>query len=130
MSLLNRCERSPSPVSVGENTLLPFASRRSDTRRQYQPPTQAPWISTKVFGVVCALAAPTILSPVAAVAASPAPAATPPIMIRRLMLWSVITKLPPLWASDVAPCQIRRDSFLRRSNTVWDQHATIVRQDG
>src|SRR5258705_325624 len=50
MSLLMRCERSPTPVSVGENTLWPFFSRRSDTRRQHQPPCQAPCTSTKVFG--------------------------------------------------------------------------------
>ena len=56
-SLLRRCERSPTPVSVGENTLWPFFSRRSDTRRQHQPPCQAPCTSTNVFGaLVCAIA--------------------------------------------------------------------------
>src|SRR5262245_13757969 len=34
---------------VGVNTLCPFLSRRSDTRRQHQPPCQAPCTSTKVL---------------------------------------------------------------------------------
>src|SRR5215831_19590474 len=54
MSLLNRWERSPRPVRVGENTLWPFFSRRSATRRQYQAPTHAPWISTNVLLADCA----------------------------------------------------------------------------
>src|SRR5436309_1533211 len=41
MSLFRRCERSPTPVSVGENTLWPLPSRRSATRRQHQPPCHA-----------------------------------------------------------------------------------------
>jgi hypothetical protein len=39
MSLLIRCERSPTPVSVGVNTLWPCCSSKSDTRRQHQPPS-------------------------------------------------------------------------------------------
>ena len=42
MPLASRCERSPSPVSVGVNTLCPLAASRSATRRQHQPPCQAP----------------------------------------------------------------------------------------
>src|SRR5262245_24419694 len=42
---------------VGVNTLCPFFSRRSDTRRQHQPPCQAPCTSTKVLPLVCACAA-------------------------------------------------------------------------
>src|SRR5262245_55594636 len=50
-----RCERSPNPVIVGVNTLCPPFCRRSATRRQHQPPCQAPCTSTKVFGAfVCA----------------------------------------------------------------------------
>src|ERR1035441_1737356 len=46
---LIRCERSPRPVSVGVNTLCPLAVRRSATRRQHQPPCQAPCTRTKVL---------------------------------------------------------------------------------
>src|SRR5712691_789771 len=46
---LIRCERSPSPVSVGVNTVWPCARKRSATRRQHQPPCQAPCTSTKVL---------------------------------------------------------------------------------
>src|SRR5216684_7813420 len=46
---LIRCERSPSPVSVGVNTVWPCARKRSATRRQHQPPCQAPCTSTNVF---------------------------------------------------------------------------------
>src|SRR5215207_9778076 len=42
--------RSPKPVSVGVNTRWPFAVKRSVTRRQHQPPCQAPWTRTKVVG--------------------------------------------------------------------------------
>ena len=52
----SRCERSPSPVMVGVNTLWPRFSSRSDTRRQHQPPCQAPCTSTKVLALVCACA--------------------------------------------------------------------------
>ena len=41
---------------VGVNTLCPFFSRRSDTRRRQPPPCQAPCTSTKVLPVVCACA--------------------------------------------------------------------------
>ena len=75
-SLLSRCERSPTPVSVGENTLWPFFSSRSDTRRQHQPPCQAPCTSTKVFGaLVCAIAGvppkAAALAPAVALASTP-----------------------------------------------------------
>src|SRR5947207_8652032 len=46
---LIRCERSPSPVSVGVNTVWPCARNRSAARRQHQPPCQAPCTSTKVL---------------------------------------------------------------------------------
>ena len=49
-------ERSPSPVIVGANTLCPFFSSRSETRRQHQPPCHAPCTSTKVFPPVGACA--------------------------------------------------------------------------
>src|ERR1041384_5510128 len=43
--------RSPTPVSVGVNTLWPCFSSRSDTRRQHQPPCQAPCTRTKVWAI-------------------------------------------------------------------------------
>src|SRR5438105_60328 len=49
-SRLMRCERSPRPVRVGVNTLWPRRSSRSETRRQHQPPCEAPCTSTKVLG--------------------------------------------------------------------------------
>src|SRR5262245_38874847 len=72
MSLLMRCERSPTPVSVGANTLWPFFSSRSATRRQHQPPCQAPCTSTKVLRA-CASAgvAPSAAAPAAALASAP-----------------------------------------------------------
>src|SRR6516164_9491196 len=71
ISLLMRCERSPTPVRVGVNTLCPPFCRRSATRRQHQPPCQAPCTSTKVFGaLVCAAAG----APPRAAALAPAPA--------------------------------------------------------
>src|SRR5258705_29680 len=63
---LIKCERSPRPVSVGVNTLWPCFSSRSATRRQHQPPCQAPCTSTKVF---CAVCAPACGAPPAAAAA-------------------------------------------------------------
>src|SRR5437773_514134 len=48
-SRLIRCDRSPRPVSVGVKTLWPRRSRRSETRRQHQPPCEAPCTSTKVW---------------------------------------------------------------------------------
>src|SRR5215467_959220 len=66
-----RCERSPNPVIVGVNTLCPLFCRRSATRRQHQPPCQAPCTSTKVLGApVCAAAG----GPPKAAALAPAPA--------------------------------------------------------
>src|SRR5262249_6875637 len=71
ISLLMRCERSPTPVRVGVNTLCPPYCRRSATRRQHQPPCQAPCTRTKVFGaLVCAAAG----APPNAAALAPAPA--------------------------------------------------------
>src|SRR5258708_12557501 len=49
MSRLIRWERSPSPVSVGVNTLWPWRRRESATRSKHQPPCQAPCTRTKVF---------------------------------------------------------------------------------
>src|SRR3954468_22125781 len=54
----SRCERSPSPVNVGANTLWPSFSSRSLTRRQHHPPCHEPCTSTKVFGAACAFAEP------------------------------------------------------------------------
>src|SRR4029077_10264586 len=47
----SRCERSPSPVSVGVKTVWPLPRSRSATRCQHQPPCQAPWTRTKVYGI-------------------------------------------------------------------------------
>src|SRR6266511_4122531 len=70
-----RCERSPNPVIVGVNALCPRFCRRSATRRQHQPPCQAPCTSTKVFGApVCAGAG--ALPRAAALAPAPALAST------------------------------------------------------
>src|SRR5262252_6712688 len=85
ISLLLRCERSPTPVRVGANTLCPRFCRRSATRRQHQPPCQAPCTRTKVFGgPVCADAG----APPKAAALAPAPAlaSTP----RRVMATSLV----------------------------------------
>src|SRR5215813_1642201 len=80
-----RCERSPNPVIVGVNTLWPRFCRRSATRRQHQPPCQAPCTSTKVFGApVCADAG--ALPKAAAPAPAPALASTP----RRVMAPSLV----------------------------------------
>src|SRR6476619_4695109 len=54
----SRCERSPSPVNVGANTLWPSFSSRSLTRRQHHPPCHEPCTSTKVLGAACAFAEP------------------------------------------------------------------------
>src|SRR6266851_4102881 len=81
MSLLMRCERSPTPVRVGVNTLCPPFCRRSATRRQHQPPCT----STKVFGApVCADAG--ALPKAAALAPAPALASMP----RRVMAASLV----------------------------------------
>src|ERR1700746_1776350 len=80
-----RCERSPTPVRVGVNTLCPPFCRRSATRRQHQPPCQAPCTRTKVFGApVCADAG--ALPKAAALAPAPALASTP----RRVMAASLV----------------------------------------
>src|SRR5215468_6524463 len=85
-----RCERSPTPVRVGANTLCPRFCRRSATRRQHQPPCQAPCTSTKVFGApVCAAAG----APPRAAALAPAPAlANTP---RRVIATSLVASCPP-----------------------------------
>src|SRR5579864_3240936 len=51
MPARSRCERSPSPVSVGVKTTWPPPRSRSATRCQHQPPCQAPWTRTKVYGI-------------------------------------------------------------------------------
>src|SRR5215831_6329668 len=80
-----RCERSPNPVIVGVNTLCPPFCRRSATRRQHQPPCQAPCTSTKVFGaLVCAAAG--VPPKAAALAPAPALASTP----RRVIVPSLV----------------------------------------
>src|SRR3970282_368612 len=47
---LSRWRRSPTPVSVGAKTRCPAFCSRSPTRRQHQPPCQAPCTRTKVLG--------------------------------------------------------------------------------
>src|SRR5579862_4342572 len=51
MPARSRCERSPSPVNVGVKTTWPPPRSRSATRCQHQPPCQAPWTRTKVYGI-------------------------------------------------------------------------------
>ena len=45
---LSRCERSPTPVSVGVNTSWPSFANSRATRRQHHAPCQAPCTRTKV----------------------------------------------------------------------------------
>src|SRR5262245_55219654 len=79
-----RCERSHNPVIVGVNTLCPSFCRRSATRRQHQPPCQAPCTSTKVFGaLVCA----------AAGAPAPALASTPRRVIATSLVVVIVSSL-------------------------------------
>src|ERR1700682_2917320 len=47
----SRCDRSPSPVSVGVKTVWPPPRSRSATRCQHQPPCQAPWTRTNVWDI-------------------------------------------------------------------------------
>src|SRR5215831_15522422 len=92
ISLLMRCERSPTPVRVGANTLCPRFCRRSATRRQHQPPCQAPCTSTKVFGTpVCAAAG----APPSAAALAPAPAlaSTPRRVIATSLVAVIVSSL-------------------------------------
>src|SRR5215510_15714547 len=87
-----RCERSPNPVIVGVNTLCPPFWRRSATRRQHQPPCQAPCTSTKVFGApVCAAAG----APPKAAALAPAPAlaSTPRRVIAPSLVAVIVSSL-------------------------------------
>src|ERR1700678_4713010 len=44
---LIKCERSPSPVSVGVKTSWPALRSASAFSLQHQPPIQAPWTRTK-----------------------------------------------------------------------------------
>src|SRR5262245_53252229 len=95
MSLLMRCERSPTPVRVGVNTLWPRFCRRSATRRQHQPPCQAPCTSTKVFGApVCAAAG----APPSAAALAPAPelASTPRRVIAEPLVAVMVSSMSSL----------------------------------
>src|SRR5262245_22602695 len=87
-----RCERSPTPVRVGVNTLCPRFCTRSATRRQHQPPCQAPCTSTKVFGAaVCAAAG----APPRAAALAPAPAlaSTPRRVIATSLVAVIVSSL-------------------------------------
>src|SRR5262249_52621225 len=87
-----RCERSPNPVIVGVNTLCPPFCRRSATRRQHQPPCQAPCTSTKVFGAfVCAGAG--ALPKAAALAPAPALASTPRRVIATPLVAVIMSSL-------------------------------------
>src|SRR5262249_44306372 len=97
-----RCERSPNPVIVGVNTLCPPFCRRSATRRQHQPPCQAPCTSTKVFGApVCAAAG--VPPSAAALAPAPALASTP----RRVIAPSLVVVI-------VSSLRVVARSYLRR----------------
>src|SRR5215468_11849542 len=105
-----RCERSPTPVRVGVNTLCPRFCRRSATRRQHQPPCQAPCTSTKVFGaLVCAGAGP--LPKAAALAPAPALASTPRRVIATSLVAVIVSSLSfvcwpnPTWDASVRPEQ-------------------------
>src|SRR5262245_57529578 len=87
-----RCERSPNPVIVGVNTLCPRFCRRSATRRQHQPPCQAPCTSTKVFGApVCAAAG--VPPKAAALAPAPALASTPRRVIAASLVVVIVSSL-------------------------------------
>src|SRR5262249_31088084 len=87
-----RCERSATPVRVGVNTLCPRFCRRSATRRQHQPPCQAPCTSTKVFGApVCAGAG--ALPKAAALAPAPALASTPRRVIATSLVAVIVSSL-------------------------------------
>src|SRR5262252_2364200 len=103
-----RCERSPTPVRVGVNTLCSRFCRRSATRRQHQPPCQAPCTSTKVFGApVCAGAG--ALPKAAALAPTPALASTPRRVIATSLVAGIVSSLrvvcwPNLtWGASVRP---------------------------
>src|SRR5262245_45438455 len=103
-----RCERSATPVRVGVNTLCPRFCRRSATRRQHQPPCQAPCTSTKVFGApVCAGAG--ALPKAAALAPTPALASTPRRVIATSLVAGIVSSLrvvcwPNLtWGASVRP---------------------------
>src|SRR5215468_242581 len=103
-----RCERSPTPVRVGVNTLCPRFCRRSATRRQHQPPCQAPCTSTKVFGApVCAGAG--ALPKAAALAPAPALASTPRRVIATSLVAVIVSSLSfvcwpnPTWGASVRP---------------------------
>src|ERR1051326_3692900 len=59
MSGESRCERSPSPVSVGVNTSCPSRAKSRATRRQHHAPCQAPCTRTKVAkGILLAATSP------------------------------------------------------------------------
>src|SRR5262249_21054400 len=76
VSLLMRCERAPRRMRDGINRSCRRFYRRSATRRQHQPPCQAPCTSTTVFGaLVCAAAG--VPPKAAAPAPAPALASTP-----------------------------------------------------
>src|SRR5262245_56051751 len=108
-----RYERSPNPVIVGVNTWCQPCCRRSATRRQHQPPCQAPCTSTKVFGApVCASAG--VPPKAAALAPAPALASTPRrvtapswvaviVSSLRVVFWPNLT-----WDASVRPEQRER----------------------
>src|SRR6202790_2935027 len=58
----SRCDRSPSPVSVGVKTVWPPPRSRSATRCQHQPPCQAPWTRTKAQAMKSASPVPSDIS--------------------------------------------------------------------
>src|SRR5262247_1432503 len=118
-----RCERSPNPVIVGVNTLCSPFCRRSATRRQHQPPCQAPCTSTKVFGaLVCAVAG--VPPKAAALAPAPALASTP----RRVIAASWVAVIVSSLALFVGPILLGTHPFVPNSaNGKMGGHAWLGR---
>src|SRR5262249_3339475 len=112
-----RCERSPTPVRVGVNTLCPRFCRRSATRRQHQPPCQAPCTSTKVFGApVCAAAG--ALPKAAALAPAPALASTPRRVIATSLVAVIVSSLGVVcWLNLTLDASVRPEQ--RERKTPW-----------
>jgi hypothetical protein len=81
------------PGQGGGKYLVTLLFQKSDTRRQYQPPTKVPWTSTNVFRAGWARAAP-IISPDASAAAKPTLAAMPST-IRRRVMFDCVMRSPP-----------------------------------
>src|SRR4029453_6948427 len=105
-----RCERSPTPVRVGVNTLCPRFCRRSATRRQHPPPCQAPCTSTKVFGApVCADAG--ALPKAAALAPAPALASTPRRVIAASLVVVIVSSLQSFQVALISATTLATQAF-------------------